>query len=235
MKKTDEGIRAYTQRLQPQLRLLYRAAHAVTGSRSLAECTLSNAVLGAYLHRGEWRERMSFREGVLRAIREEGKEQLRREPEADWDWPGIQPEPDDAHPLVGLLAAESQDAQRAMVLRFACSMPVRDITALTGRKAEEVREELARCQTRAERMLEEKGISAKPFDRYASHELRAWMNRENNEPIDVGYFIATFERDAKGARQPRRVAACIIKWIFFTLGALLLSVCIWLLAVLMER
>lgn len=234
MKKNDDAIRAYIQRLQPQMRFLYRASHAVTGNRTLAEGTLNQAVLSAWLHRSEWRERMSFREGVLRAIREEGREQLRHEPEAEKDWPGVQAEAEGEYPLAGILAAEPQEVQRAVLLRFACSMSAREIAHLTGREAERVREELSRFQLRAERALRAREIACKPFDRYATQELRRWMNRENNEPIDVGYFLHAFEREADGTRQPRRIVLRVFRALFILLGALLLAVLVWLMAVLME-
>ena len=107
MKTTNDGIRIYAEKLQPQVRLFYRAAHAMTGSRRLAERVLNDAALNAYLNRSDWRERMSFREGVLQAIWEEGREQLRREPEADWDWTGVSDDAaDERHPMLAMLAAE---------------------------------------------------------------------------------------------------------------------------------
>lgn len=234
MKKTSDGIRIYSERLQPQIRLVYRAAHAITGRRQLAECVLSNAVLNAFLHRNEWRERMSFREGVLRAVWEESREQLRRESDADWDWTGITRDMEGEHPLIDLMATEPPEAQRTMVLRFGCSLTAREIALLTGRSAEQVREQLSRCQARAERELQKQGVSFKPFERYAVREIRLWMNRESSEAIDAGYFLATFERDAAGTREPRRIAARIARVLLTTVGALLAAAMIWLIAVLME-
>lgn len=234
MKKTIDAIRIYSERLQPQIRLFYRAAHAITGSRRLAECVLSNAALNAYINRSDWRERMSFREGVLRAIWDEAREQLRREPDDDWDWTGISKEMDDAHPLIDILATEPPEAQRTMILRYGCSLTAKEIGMLTGRSAEQVRDQLSRCQMRAERTLYAKEVNCKPFDRYAVRELRLWMNRENSEPIDVGYFLATFEKDAMGAHQPRRIFARILRGVFTILGALILAIGVWLVAILME-
>lgn len=234
MKKMSDAIRVYAERLQPQLRLFYRAAHAVTGSRAPAESVLSNAVLKAYLNRGEWRERMSFREGVLHAIWIEGREMLKKETEADWDWPGVSQDADGTHPLIDLLSNEPPETQRIMVLRYGCSLTAREIAALTGENAEQIRERLSRCQVRAERWLTRREISCKPFDRYASQQIRQWMNRENSEPIDVGYFLATFEKDAVGAHQPRRIAVRILRAALTTLAAIVLAVMIWLVAILME-
>lgn len=234
MKKTSDAVRIYSDRLQPQIRLFYRAAHAVTGSRRLAECVLSNAAVSAYLNRSEWRERMSFREGVLRAIWTEGREQLRREPEADWDWPGLTRDMDEAHPLIDILSTEPPEAQRTMLLRYGCSLTAKEIALLTGRLPEQVRDQLSRCQMRAERELNAMEVNCKPFDRYAGREFRQWMNRENSESIDVGYFLTTFERDVMGTRQPRRILAKVIRWILTIIAALILAVGVWLIAVLME-
>ena len=234
MRKKNDAIRIYSERLQPQLRLFYRAAHAITGSRRLAECVLSNAVLSAYLNRSDWRERMSFREGVLRAIFNEACDQLSREPDADWDWTGIAKDQDGEHPLLDILATEPPEAQRTMILRYGCGLTAKEAGMLTGRLPEKVREQLTRCQVRAERELQAKGVGCKPFERYAAKELRQWMNRENNEPIDMGYFLSTFERDAVGTHQPRRVVGQIVKGIFGIVGAAILAVGVWLIAVLME-
>lgn len=234
MKKTNDAMMAYTERLKPQVRLFYRAAHALTGSRSAAECVLSNAILNAYLQRGEWRERMSFREGVLRAVREESRIYLKKGQEADWDWPGIGAVQEAEHPLMNLLSGEAIEVQRSMVLRFGCSMTAREIAAVTSRPADRVRDELARCQVRMERELRKREIAFKPFDRYAVKEVRQWMNRENNEPIDAGYFLSTFEKDVAGAHQPRHIVSGIIKWFLAGTGAVLLAACVWLIAVLME-
>lgn len=234
MKKTNDAIRIYSERLQPQIRLFYRAAHAITGSRHLAEIVLSNAVLNAYLNRSDWRERMSFREGVLRAIFNEASDQMKREPDADWDWTGIVPDTDGECPLLDILASEPPEAQRTMLLRYGCNLPAKEIGVLTGRLPEKVREQLSRCQVRAERELHAREVNFKPFDRYAGKELRQWLNRENSEPINVGYFLATFEKDAVGAHQPRRVVAQVIRGIFVILGAIILAFGVWLIAVLME-
>ena len=235
MKKTSDGIRVYAERLQPQIRLFYRAAHAITGNRRLAERVLSDAALNAYLNRSDWRERMSFREGVLRAIWEESREQLRREPDADWDWTGIFAEAqDEGRPLIGLLAGEAPEIQRSMLLRFGCGLTAKEIAFLTGETSEKVRDQLVRCQTRIERELQKREEPCKPFERYAARALRAWMNRENSEAIDTGYFLQMFERDAVGASRPRRIFAKVIKGFFTVIGALILAVGVWLIAVLME-
>ncbi len=234
MKKTNDAIRIYSERLQPQIRLFYRAAHAITGSRRLAECVLSNAALSAYLNRSDWRERMSFREGVLRALFSESCDQLSREPDADWDWTGIAPDMDGEHPLIDILATEPPEAQRTMILRYGCNLPAKEIGMLTGRLPEKVREQLSRCQVRAERELHARDVNFKPFERYAAKELRQWLNRENSEPIDVGYFLSTFEKDAAGTHQPRRVVAQVLRGIFAILGAVILAFGVWLIAILME-
>lgn len=234
MKKTNDGITAYMDRLKPQIRLFYRAAHLLTGNRQAAEYVLSSAVLSAFLRRGEWRERMSFREGVLRAIREESRKELKKRREVDWDWPDMARETADERPLIRLLADESPEVQRSMALRFGCSMTAREIAAVTSKSFEQTRDELARCQTRMERALKQQGVAFKPFERYAAAQIRQWMNRENGEPIDIGYFLSTFEKDAMGARPSRRAAANIVKCLLAGVGALALAVCVWLIAVLME-
>jgi len=234
MRKTNDAIRIYSERLQPQIRLFYRAAHAITGSRRLAECVLSNAVLSAYLNRSDWRERMSFREGVLRSIFSEACEQLSREPDPDWDWTGISPEPGGEHPLLNLLSSEPPEAQRTMLLRYGCNLSAKEIGMLTGRLPEKVREQLSRCQVRAERDLQARDAGVKPFERYAAKEMRYWLNRENSEQIDVGYFLSTFEKDAMGSRQRKRVFAQIVRGFFAILGAVVLALGVWLIAVLME-
>ena len=235
MSRSNDAIRAYAERLQPQIRLFYRAAHAVTGNRRLAERVLSDAVLNAYLNRNDWRERMSFREGVLRAIWTEGREQLKREPEADWDWTGmIRDGLGEDRPLIAMLAAQPPEVQRAVLLRYGCSLSAKEIALLTDSTGEQVRELLSRCQARAERELNARGETFKPFERYAARELRAWMNRENNEAIDAGYFLGVFERDAMGTNRPRRIAGRIIRCLLAVIGSLALAVGVWLIAVLME-
>ena len=146
----------------------------------------------------------------------------------------ISQDADGVHPLIDLLANEPPETQRIMVLRYGCSLTAKEIAGLIGENAEQVRERLSRCQARAERWLTKRDIPCKPFDRYATQEIRQWMNRENSEPIDVGYFLATFEKDADGAHQPRRIAARIIRAVLTTAAALILAVGVWLIAILME-
>lgn len=234
MRKTNDGIHAYTERLKPQLRLFYRAAHAMTGSRQQAECVLSNALLNAFLQRGEWRERMSFREGVMRAVKEAAREYLKKNEKADRDWAGISADSEEGYPLAELLSGESDEVQRSMILRFGCAMTPKEIAFMTGRAAEQVREEIARFQTRAERELKKKNVIYKPFDRYAVKEIRQWMNRADSEPIDAGYFLSTFERDVEGAHRPRHIVSNIVKWLFIGAGSLILAAGVWLIAILME-
>lgn len=234
MKKTNDAIRIYSERLQPQLRLFYRAAHVITGSRQLAEFVLSNAVLSAYLNRSDWRERMSFREGVLHAVFNEACDQLSRDPDTDWDWTGIAHDLEGEHPLLDIMSSEPPEAQRTMLLRYGCNLSAKEIGMLTGRLPEKVREQLSRCQVRAERELHAGNVNFKPFERYAAKEFRQWMNRENSESIDVGYFLSTFEKDAVGTHQPRRVVSQIIRGFFAILGSIILAFGVWLIAVLME-
>ncbi len=234
MKKKADGIRVYSERLQPQIRLLYRAAHTVTGNRRMAECVLSNGILRAFLNRSDWRERMSFREGVLRAIWAEAREQMRREENIDWDWAGIIAEVNEKHPLLGVLANETLDTQRIMVLKYGCALSNKEIGSLTGRTAEQVRSHVSCCQVRLERALSNYELPRKPFERYIAREIRWWMNRETNETIDAGYFLSTFEKDAVGAKQPRRIAMQIMKTLFTCLGAFALALLVWLLVILME-
>lgn len=234
MKKKNDGIRTYSERLQPQIRLLYRAAHIIMGNRRMAECVLSNGILRAFLNRSDWRERMSFREGVLRELWAEAREQLRREENSDWDWTGIDAEFHEKHPVISALANEPVDTQRIMMLRYGCALSAKEIGSLTGRTAEQVRSHIACCQVRLERALSGHEPSRKPFERLAARDIRWWMNRENDEPIDVGYFLATFERDAVGAKQPRRIVSQILRGILFTAGALILAVLVWVLVILME-
>jgi len=234
MRNSSDGIRAYSERLQPQLRLLYRAAHAITGCRRTAESVLSRGILRAYINRNDWRERMSFREGVLRAIWEEAREQLRKGMDGDWDWPGISSDIDTKRVLPQALSREAPDVQRLMVLRYGCSLSVKEIVLITGKPQEQIREQLAHCQARMERSLQGTDVIFKPFERFAAKELRSWMNRESSEPINTGYFLSTFEEDAAGARQPRRIFARLVKGFFMTAGALLLALLVWVLVVLME-
>lgn len=234
MKKKADGIRSYSERLQPQIRLLYRAAHVITGNRRMAECVLSNAILRAYLNRSDWRERMSFREGVLHYIRAEAREQMRRDSDADRDWTGISAPSSEKHPLLGPLMNEHMETQRIMALRYGCSVSVREIGTLTGRTPEQVRTHIACCQARIERAAVDREQPRKSFDRQMMRDIRWWMNRESSEPIDVGYFLSTFEKDAAGAKQPRRVVMQVIKTLLMVVGALALAVLVWMLAILME-
>lgn len=67
MKRSIDEPRGFIERVRPAYDGLFQCAYVLTGNLELAEYVLRSALLAAYLRRGEWRERMSFQEGVLRA------------------------------------------------------------------------------------------------------------------------------------------------------------------------
>ena len=69
MPRAIDDPQLFIERVRPAYDELFQCAYALTGNLELAEYVLRSALLEAFLRRGEWRERMSFHEGVAYALR----------------------------------------------------------------------------------------------------------------------------------------------------------------------
>lgn len=229
-----EDVQNFMRRLRPMIRGLLRCAHAMAGNADRAEDLLIAALLDAFARRGEWRERMSFREGTMRALYAAAIAPRDESPCCDGDWTGFSAGQGGADPLVELLAGESVPTQRLMALRFGCGLTAREIARLTGARADAVRDQLLLCQLRLEKALGRERISVKPFDRAATRAIRRSLNADDGQALDVGYVFRCFERGAREARESRHIAGRMVRALLYAAGMLLFALLFWVLAILME-
>lgn len=160
MKRSLDDPQGFLERLKPLYSEMFRAAHAITGNLELAQFVLQNAMLEAYLRRGEWRDRMDFREGLMHAIRLVGLAELRRERrlqpvEQDWrgfeESEGLELDPSGVERMRQMVAREKPEMRRMLMLRYGCGLNPLQIAEVMQMRGGEVRQALTRCQSRLER------------------------------------------------------------------------------------
>ena len=233
MEKEQREIQSFLKRLRPSVRYFYRAAYAITADRQMAEFSLGEALVKAYMKGIAPSGALGFRDSVLTVIRECAMAQLEAEP-SEGEWAGFSPDPEKNDRIAALIAHEPMEVQRMCVLRYGCAATVREIAALLDTSTDHVQEALNRCRLRIERAIASEKRPPRSFDRIAMRAVRQAMNSEQGDPIDVGSILHTFETEGAGRRQPRRVLRRVGRAALMAVGGLAFAALLWLLAVLME-
>ena len=153
MEKEQREIQSFLKRLRPSVRYFYRAAYAITADRQMAEFSLGEALVKAYMKGIAPSGALGFRDSVLTVIRECAMAQLEAEP-SEGEWAGFSPDPEKNDRIAALIAHEPMEVQRMCVLRYGCAATVREIAALLDTSTDHVQEALNRCRLRIERAIE---------------------------------------------------------------------------------
>lgn len=241
MKRSIDDPQGYVERLRPLMNALFRAAHAITGNLELAEYVLRSAMLEAYRRRDEWRDRMSFREGLMYTVRLVALTELKAirdvgQYEDDWA-PIAPPEAKDAAgaALAARLMRESDRAIRAMVLYYGCGLKPGQVGEALLVDAGAVRTLLSRLTARLERGVSRQGVRGKrALEERLTDIARAMLEVDGADLPDAGAMLRAFERDAQAVVKRRFAPGRMLGAVLLTAGMVVFAALFWLLAILME-
>lgn len=241
LKPTIDTPSGYIEKLRPIYVELFRMAHVIVGNLELAEYVLRKAVYEAYRRRGEWRERMSFAEGLQQTVRMVGLAELQSiravgSFESDWAPPELPPDADpDQRALLSRVQRESPELVRELMLYYGCGLKVSQIAQIMAEKPTDVKDALFRFRRRLER-------SRAHFQKGAKHAMEDQLERlllallgmPGEDVPDSGVVFRAFERDADAAPRARRPVSHLIAGLLVVAGALVCALMFWLVAVLIE-
>lgn len=220
---------------------LFRMAHVIVGNLELAEYVLRKAVYEAYRRRGEWRERMSFEEGLQQTVRMVSLTELQSiravgSFESDWAPPELPPDADqDQRALLARVQRETPELVRALMLYYGCGLKVGQIAQIMDEKPSDVKESLFRFRRRLERSRVHFQQAAKhAMEDQLEHLLLTLLGVPGEDVPDSGVVFRAFERDAHAAPRARKPISHIVAALLVIGGALVCALMFWLVAVLIE-
>lgn len=235
MKQAIDNPQVFAQKLRPLLPELFRTAHAITGNMELAEYVLRRALREAYLRRDEWRERMSFRDGLAYTVRHVAMVELkaiRGVGRYENDWRTGEPtgtlEPAE-RAIFDRLRREPMRVCRAMVLSYGCAFKPSQVAQVLQISPGEARALLTRLKSRVGRSMRGRDLDDQ-LERLA-HRL---LEYEDEDLPDSGVVLRAFERDAQGKEHARPRFRHAIARSLVVLGAILCALLFWLMAILLE-
>ncbi len=248
MKKDIDDPRYFLQKVSPFYNEFFQAAYAIMGNIDLAGFVIQNTLLEAYLRRKDWRDRMSFREGVMYCIRLVGMTELRnvrREGVYEQNWPGFDTEwdggaSDGVVGMRGLIMKEATDSQRMLVLKQGCGLKNNQIAEVMQISENEVKRRLRGCDARLKRRWEqlaqrEKSIGKNLyFERVLRSAVRQEMAHPNENTPDASSVFLVFESDVEGARTKRHSFGHYLAAVLCIVGVAVCAFLFWLIAILLE-
>lgn len=236
MRRAIDEPHSFIERVRPMYDELFQCAFALTGNLELAEYVLRSALLEAYLRRGEWRERMSFHEGIAYALRAVAMTELRRIRsvggfELDWALPAGVNLTKEEEALRDRVERESPRTQRLMLLTYGCGLKASQAGQALSLSAPGVKEAQRRLLSRLQRA-----------SRLGRREMEARMEALSEkllltpcpEAPSCSQMLRAFERDAQGQTGRRTSVGRVVSVLFLFIGALLCALLFWLLTVLLE-
>ena len=236
MRRSMDDPHAFVERVRPAYNELFQCAYTLTGNLELSEYVLRSALLEAFLRRGEWRERMSFHEGVAYALRAVALTELKRIRgvggyELDWSLPeGADLTPDEAA-IRERLSRESIRTQRLTLLLYGCAMkPSQAAQALTL-SVPGVREAQRRLLARFQRAAH---LGRREMEGHLESLSEKLLLAPCPDAPDCGALLRAFERDAQSQTARRASAGHLAGMTFLVVGAILCAILFWLLTVLLE-
>jgi DNA-directed RNA polymerase specialized sigma24 family protein len=236
MRAGAQDARSFVERVRPLFDELFQTAYALTGNLELAEYVLRSTLLEAYLRRSEWRERMSFRDGLSYTLGAVALTELKRIRsvggfETDWTLPDADNLSAQERALRTRLEKETPRMLRMLLLVYGCGQRPAHIAQALSMSSAGVREGLRRLTSRLERSFHtgRRGMEA---------QLEALCEKLIGAPCAdapaCGAMLRTFERDAQGLTARRVSAGRAAGMGFLAIGALLCALLFWLLTVLLE-
>ncbi len=236
MKRSIDDPHGFIERVRPMYDELFQCAFALTGNLELAEYVLRSALLEAFLRRGEWRERMSFHEGIAYALRAVAMTELRRIRsvggfELDWALPSGVNLTGEETALLGRVERESPRTQRLMLLTYGCGLKAAQAGQALSLSAPGVKEGQRRLLSRLQRAS---GLGRREMEaRIETLSEKLLLTPCPNAPA-CSQVLRAFERDAVGQTGHKTSAGRVASVTFLFVGALLCALLFWLLTVLLE-
>lgn len=236
MKRGIDDPHGFTERVRPLYDELFQTAYALTGNLELSEYVLRSALLEAFLRRNEWRERMSFHEGLLYALRAVALAELRRIRsvgafELDWALADPPELSGGERALMGRLQKESPRTLRMLILTYGCALKPAHAGQALSMSAAGVREVQRRLTSRLQRSF---GLSRREVDARLESLCDRILTSAHPDAPAAGALLRAFERDAQGQYGRRAPVGRVLGVAVLVAGALLCALLFWLLTVLLE-
>jgi len=231
MTKYQKEIQAFSKRVASSMYFFYQAAFAITGDDQRAAYILDKALEEAFLHNPDAGTSGGLRDSVLTAIREIALKDSNARNGSD-SWEGFTADPSDY--LSTLIVREPVFVQRLMVLYYGCALTVREISSLLGCPVEIVRQRLNQRRIVFEKMLSDKKLPSRPFEKLAMRSIRRAMNQNTDGQVDIDLICHDFETEMNNHKQPYHTVRRIVGSVFLVLGLILFVVIFWLAAVLLH-
>lgn len=236
MKRSIDDPHGFIERVRPAYDELFQCAYVLTGNLELAEYVLRSALLEAYLRRGEWRERMSFREGIAFALSAVALTELKRIRaiggfEMDWALPenaNLSPE---ETALRDRVERESIRTQRLTLLLYGCAMKPSQAAQALSMSVPGIREAQRRLLSRMQRSLH---LGRREMESRMEALSEKLLASPCPDAPACGEMLRAFERDAQGQTSRKTSASRVVGLSFLIAGALLCALLFWLLTVLLE-
>ncbi len=236
MRRAIDDPHSFVERVRPMYDELFQCAYVLTGNLELAEYVLRSALLEAYLRRSEWRERMSFHEGIAYALRAVALTELRRIRavggyELDWSLPaGANLTPQEMA-LKDRVERESIRTQRLMLLVFGCAMKTSQTAQALSLSTPGVKEGQRRLLSRLQRAS---GLGRREMETRMEALSEKLLSSPCPDAPACGETLRAFERDAQGQIARKPSAGHVVSMTFLFAGAILCALLFWLLTVLLE-
>lgn len=224
-----EEFQLYFTRIRPIYHQLFNIAHAITGNCDQAEYCLQYAMLDCWSAGDANASHHGFREGLRSSVT---RAALKCTTSGEYDWNGLQTDPDSDDPLVKLIAQEPAELQRLIALRYGCSLSPRRIAKAVDLDLNRVQTLLSRFEARTRRRLS--GGDRRRFDVLVVRTVRSQLNQANHMAPEMGSIFRTFQADAASIARPSRLPARILRAVLAVILAIFCVVAFWFTAVLMQ-
>lgn len=224
-----EEFQLYFTRIRPIYHQLFNIAHAITGNCDQAEYCLQYAMLDCWSAGDANASHHGFREGLRSSVT---RAALKCTASGEYDWNGLQTDPDSDDPLVKLIAQEPAELQRLIALRYGCSLSPRRIAKAVDLDLNRVQTLLSRFEARTRRRLS--GGDRRRFDVLVVRTVRSQLNQANHMAPEMGSIFRTFQADAASIARPSRLPARILRAVLAVILAIFCVVAFWFTAVLMQ-
>ena len=236
MKRSIDDPHGFIERVRPMYDELFQCAFALTGNLELAEYVLRSALREAFLRRGEWRDRMSFHEGIAYALRAVAMTELRRIRsvggfDLDWTLPSGVNLSGEELALRDRVERESPRTQRLMLLTYGCGLKAGQVGQALSLSAPGVKEGQHRLLSRLQRAF---GLGRREMETRMEALSEKLLLTPCPEAPAASQMLRAFERDTQGQTGRRTSAGRVASVTFLIVGALLCALLFWLLTVLLE-
>lgn len=224
-----EEFQLYFSRVRPIYHQLFNIAHAITGNCEQAEYCLQYAMLERWSAGESTASRHGFREGLRSSVT---RSALKLPPAEEFDWNGLQSEPENADTLTQLISQEGGELRRILALRYGCSLSLRRIARILNTDSGRVHTLLHRFEVRTCRRLP--AGDRRRFDVLMTHCVRSQFVQPSPLAPEMGGLFRAFQADASGVSRSSRLPARILRIVLAAVLAIFCIVAFWLAAVLLQ-